>query len=123
VAAVAKRSTYGSTEGYYCDPTPKYAIRRRSSCDRVAVRAFGFEAQLVVPGAGGTVAHAQFVFGHGMIMLGSAGAHGGDYDALVSTPAQAGTNTQSAYVIVEDADAHYAGAKAAGAEMALDIQD
>ena len=86
-------------------------------------RAFGFEAQLVVPGVDGTVAHAQLVFGHGMIMLGSAGAHGGGYDELVSTPAQAGTNTQSAYVIVEDTDAHYAGAKAAGAEMVLDIQD
>ena len=54
---------------------------------------------------------------------GSTGAHGGGYDELVSTPAQAGTNAQSAYVLVEDADAHYAGAKAAGAEMVLDIQD
>lgn len=86
-------------------------------------RAFGFETQLVVPGEGDSIAHAQLVFGHGMIMLGSAGAHGGGYDELVSTPAQAGANTQSAYVIVEDADAHYAAAKAAGAEVVLDIQD
>ena len=86
-------------------------------------RAFGFEKHLVVPGANGTIAHAQLVFGNGMIMLGSAGTHGGGYDALVSTPAEAGTNTQSAYVIVADADAHYAAAKAAGAEMVLDIED
>ncbi len=86
-------------------------------------RAFGFEKHLVVPGAGETIAHAQLVFGNGMIMLGSAGTHGGAYDELVSTPADAGTNTQSAYVIVQDADAHYAGAQAAGAEMVLDIQD
>jgi uncharacterized glyoxalase superfamily protein PhnB len=86
-------------------------------------RAFGFEKQLVVPGEGETIAHAQLVFGHGMIMLGSASTHGGGYDDLVSTPAEAGTNTQSAYVVVEDADAHYASAKAAGAEMVLDIQD
>jgi uncharacterized glyoxalase superfamily protein PhnB len=78
-------------------------------------RAFGFDSQLVVCGEGDTVAHAQLVFGHGMIMLGSAGTHGGGYDDLVSTPTEVGTNTQSAYVIVEDADAHYAGAKAAGA--------
>ena len=75
-----------------------------------------------MPGEGETIAHAQLVFGHGMIMLGSASTHGGGYDDLVSTPAEAGTNTQSAYVIVEDADAHYASAKAAGAEMVLDIQ-
>ena len=86
-------------------------------------RAFGFEKQLVVPGEGETIAHAQLVFGHGMIMLGSASTHGGGYDDLVSTPAEAGTNTQSAYVVVEDADTHYASAKAAGAEMVLDIQD
>ncbi|MEO2198105.1 MAG: VOC family protein [bacterium] len=86
-------------------------------------RAFGFTKQLVVPGEGETIAHAQLVFGHGMIMLGSANTHGGGYDDLVSTPAEAGTNTQSAYVIVDDADAHYAIAKASGAEMVPDIQD
>ena len=35
-------------------------------------RAFGFEKHLVVPGDDGTIAHAQLVFGNGMIMLGSA---------------------------------------------------
>ena len=86
-------------------------------------RACGFEKQLVVPGEGETIAYAQLVFGHSMIMPGSASTHSGGYDDLVSTPAEAGTNTQSAYVIVEDADAHYASAKAAGAKMVLDIQD
>ena len=32
--------------------------------------AFGFERHLVVPGDGGTIAHAQLTFGRGMIMLG-----------------------------------------------------
>lgn len=86
-------------------------------------RACGFEKQLVVLREGETIAHAQLVFGHSMIMPGSASTHSGGYDDLVSTPAEAGTNTQSAYVIVEDADAHYASAKAAGAKMVLDIQD
>ena len=31
----------------------------------------GFEKQLVVPNADGTIAHAQLSFGNGMIMLGS----------------------------------------------------
>ena len=34
-----------------------------------------------------------------------------------------GVETQSAYVIVDDADAIYASAKAAGAEILLDIRD
>ena len=34
-----------------------------------------------------------------------------------------GVGTQSAYVIVEDADAHYARAKAAGAEIVVEIED
>lgn len=34
--------------------------------------AFGFEKHLVMPGENGAIAHAQLVFGNGMIMLGSA---------------------------------------------------
>ena len=87
-------------------------------------RAFGFEKHLVVPGEGDTIAHAQLRFGNGMIMLGSAGKHGGGYDELVKTPAEVGgVNTQAPYVIVEDCDAHYAKARAAGAEIVLDLED
>jgi uncharacterized glyoxalase superfamily protein PhnB len=86
-------------------------------------RAFGFEKQLVVPGEGGTIAHAQLRFGNGMIMLGSAGRHGGGYDELVKTPREAGVATQGTYVIVDDPDAHYRDAVAAGAEIVLDIVD
>ena len=35
-------------------------------------KALGFERHLVVPGEGGGIAHAQPVFGNGMVMLGSA---------------------------------------------------
>ena len=86
-------------------------------------RAFGFEKHLVVPGEGGTIAHAQLRFGNGMIMLGSAGKHGGGYDELVKTPREVGVATQGTYVIVEDPDAHYRDAVAAGAEVVLDIVD
>src|SRR5262245_54142737 len=37
-------------------------------------KAFGFERHFVVPGDNGTIAHAQLVFGSGMIMLGTARA-------------------------------------------------
>ena len=87
-------------------------------------RAFGFEKHLVVPGEGDTIAHAQLTFGRGMIMLGSSGAHGGGFDELVKAPGEVGgIGTQSPYVIVDDADAHLARARAASAEIVLDIED
>ena len=87
-------------------------------------RAFGFEEQLVVPGEAGIVEHAQLRFGNGMIMLGSAGKHGGGYDELVKTPRETGgVATQGLYVIVEDPDTHHERAVAAGAEIVLAIED
>ena len=87
-------------------------------------RAFGFEKHLVVPGEGDTIAHAQLTFGNGMIMLGSAGTHGGGFDEIMKTPAEVGGfETQSAYVIVEDCDAHYERARSAGAEIVMELEN
>ncbi|MGI9382342.1 MAG: VOC family protein [Methyloligellaceae bacterium] len=84
--------------------------------------AFGFLQHLVVPGENGTIAHAQLTFGNGMIMLGS--AREDEFGTLVKVPSDVGgVETQSAYVIVEDADAHYAQAVAAGAEIVMEIAD
>jgi uncharacterized glyoxalase superfamily protein PhnB len=83
-------------------------------------RAFGFEKRMVVPGESGTIAHAELAFGNGMIMLGS--RKDTDYGRLLTEPSQAGAVTQGLYVIVDDADAHYAGAKAAGAEIVIDLK-
>ena len=84
--------------------------------------AFGFEKHLVVPGEDGTIAHAQLVFGNGMVMLGSAGAS--DFDDLQKPPsALGGAVSQSPYIIVDDADTHYARAVAAGAEIVIEIRD
>jgi len=83
--------------------------------------AFGFERHLVVPGEEGRIAHAQLTFGNGMIMLGS--GHGGEYDRLIVDPQTAGAVTQAPYIVVAEVDAHYARAKAAGAEIVLDIAD
>jgi uncharacterized glyoxalase superfamily protein PhnB len=84
--------------------------------------AFGFEKHLVVPGEKGTIAHAQLTFGNGMIMLGS--IKDNEFSRLMKQPDEiGGAETQSAYVVVPDADAHYARAKAAGAEILIDIKD
>ena len=50
-----------------------------------------------------------------MIMLGS--AKDTEYGKLLRRPTQAGGVTMSVYVVVDDADAHFARAKAAEAEI------
>lgn len=82
---------------------------------------FGFARRLVVPGPEGTIRHAQLTLGDGMIMLGS--AQNRDFGPHVKTPHEVGANTQSAYVIVPEIDAHYERAKAAGAEIVMEIED
>lgn len=78
-------------------------------------RAFGFERQFVVPGDDGGIAHAQLRHGAGMIMMGSAGK---------PDPANPWTTAPfGIYVVVEDIDAHYARAKAAGAKIERPLAD
>jgi uncharacterized glyoxalase superfamily protein PhnB len=100
------------------------ALRYRNAAAAIdwLCRAFGFERHLVVPGEGGTITHAQLRFGNGMIMLGSVADT--EFGRLMRQPDEVGgCETQSAYLIVADADAVYARAKAAGAEILLDIKD
>jgi uncharacterized glyoxalase superfamily protein PhnB len=85
-------------------------------------RAFGFEPQLIVPDAHGGIAHAQLRFGNGMVMLGS--LRDDEFGSLMAHPDQTGgRETQSAYIVVDDADAVYAAAKAAGAQIEIEIKD
>lgn len=85
---------------------------------------FGFSKQAVYPDPDGTIAHAQLTFGNGMIMLGSATNKESEWGRLIKQPDEiGGAETQSAYVVVADADAIYARAKAAGAEIVIDIKD
>lgn len=51
-------------------PTLRY--RDAAAAIEWLCKAFGFEKHLVVPGENGAIAHAQLIFGNGMIMLGSA---------------------------------------------------
>jgi uncharacterized glyoxalase superfamily protein PhnB len=100
------------------------ALRYRDAAAAIdwLCRAFGFQRHLVVPDENGKIAHAQLSFGRGMVMLGS--DHEGAYDKLLRHPAEIGQRvTQAPYVIVADPDAHYRQAKAAGAEMVMEIAD
>ena len=80
----------------------------------------GFERRLVVPGENGTVPHAQLTLGNAMIMLGSAFD---DPNAMVVPPTPDGKLTQCAYIVVDDIQAHYERAKAAGANIVVELTD
>ena len=85
-------------------------------------QALGFEQQLVVPDNDGGIAHAQLSFGNGMIMLAS--VIDSEYGRLMKQPGELhGANTQSCYLVVDDADRVYGRALEAGAEIVLDIKD
>ncbi len=84
--------------------------------------AFGF-ARHAVYAEGDVVHHAQLVFGNGMVMLSSARESEPGAWAVSQPEECGGRNTQSPCVIVADTDAHYARAKAAGADIVIDIAD
>jgi uncharacterized glyoxalase superfamily protein PhnB len=82
-------------------------------------RAFGFEVRLKVEGEGGRIEHSELVFGEGLVMVGQAGGRSSRANPLPckSPRSLGGANTQCIMVFVDDADAHCARAKAAGAKI------
>jgi uncharacterized glyoxalase superfamily protein PhnB len=84
--------------------------------------AFGFERHLVVPGANGAVRYAELTFGDGMIILGP--VQDSAFEGPMTQPVDArGLETQICYLFVEDAGDHCTIARAAGAEIVLDIKE
>src|SRR5262249_47994070 len=77
----------------------------------------GFEEHLVVKAEDGSVRYAELTFGNGMIMLGPVDGTGHDK----AEPADIGQ--AETYLFAPDAAAHCDRAKAAGAQILLDIDD
>ena len=75
--------------------------------------AFGFELVMLLEDADGNVAHSQMEFGDSYVMIGQ------EWSADHKSPKSVGgKNTQTVHVQIEgDVDAHFARAKAAGAEI------
>ena len=71
-------------------------------------RAFGFERHAVHEDGEGGIAHAELRFDNGVVMLGS---------AKPPDPANPWTTEPGIYVAVDDVEAHFARARAAGAEI------
>jgi len=84
-------------------------------------RAFDFEKQIAVADGDGAVIYGQMTYRGGLLMLGA--IRDTELDKLMRQPDEVGgAETQSCYIVVEDADQHYAKARAAGAEILLDIK-
>jgi uncharacterized glyoxalase superfamily protein PhnB len=73
-------------------------------------KAFGLEKDEVLAGADGRVNHASMTYGKALLMLGSPGP---DFRG----PRALGHSTANLYVDVEDVEAHYVRAVAAGATI------
>ena len=76
-------------------------------------KAFGFELVMLLEDAEGNVAHSQMEFGDSYVMIGQ------EWSADHKSPKSVGgKNTQTVHVQIDsDVDAHFARAKAAGAEI------
>ena len=87
--------------------------------------AFGFERQAVFVDEAdpAVVHHAQLTLGESMVMLGSARPDETQARHRWRTPGEAGGVTMCVYAIVADLEAHYARARAAGAEIVTELQD
>ena len=84
--------------------------------------AFGFQKHFVATSETGVVHYAQLTFGHAMLML--APVRDTPLGKYMKQPDEiGGAETQSSYLLVSDADAHCARAKASGADVILDIHD
>jgi uncharacterized glyoxalase superfamily protein PhnB len=80
------------------------------------VRVLGFERVSLYEGEGGTVDYAVLRFGTGAIQLSS--PRGGEVEPREHTMGLGGL-----YLVVADADAQYARAKAAGGEITRELVD
>ena len=79
-------------------------------------RAFGFEELLRYTGAEGYVNHAEMKLGEARILMGDPGEQ-------YRNPRELGQDTVGLYVYVDDVDAHFERAKAAGAEVIRPPED
>ena len=84
--------------------------------------AFGFVPHFVARDDGGLIVHAQLTYGNSMVMIGPDN-HSGEFGGLLALPQKMGSTTQCPYIIVDDIDALYARAQAAGAEIIVPLHD
>ena len=93
------------------DISPSYSYADARAAIEWLERAFGFERGMVVED-GDRIMHCELWHGDSCVMLGSK-----------RTEYAPAPGTGWAYVVVDDADAHHARAKEAGAEIVMELTD
>jgi uncharacterized glyoxalase superfamily protein PhnB len=84
-------------------------------------QAFGFERQVAVSDSEGAAIYGQMTYRGSVIMMGA--VRETDLDKLMRQPDEVGdVETQSCYLVVDDADEHCARAQDAGAEIVLELK-
>lgn len=78
--------------------------------------AFGFTEKVRMADENGRVTHAEIAFGDGVVMFGTPGDE-------YKSPKERGGATHLVYVYVDDVDAHFEHAKAAGASIVRAPED
>jgi uncharacterized glyoxalase superfamily protein PhnB len=83
---------------------------------------FGFTRKAVYEGDNGSIMHAELILNGGMIMLGS--EKNDEYQRGFKSPKDLGNiETRSVYIVVENVDAVYERAIAAGATITRPLQE
>jgi uncharacterized glyoxalase superfamily protein PhnB len=80
-------------------------------------RAFDFKVRLKVDGEEGRVTHSELEYGEAVIMVSSVSPE----KRHASPRSVGGVNTQSLFIYVDDVEAHYARARAAGAKITKEL--
>jgi uncharacterized glyoxalase superfamily protein PhnB len=88
---------------------PYLSYRDADAAPRFSEDAFGFTTSVRWDDPGGTLQHAEVTFGEGAVMMGTA--------EHPTAPLEGTSVGQGVYVHVEDVDAHFARAQAAGARV------
>lgn len=99
-------------------PTLIATMRYRDAPKAIAWlgKAFGFTAQFVVPGENGAIMHSQLTLGNAMIMVSSG-------QGPAKRPTSFKDSGFSLYIVVANPDAVHDRAKAAGAEISMELTD
>jgi uncharacterized glyoxalase superfamily protein PhnB len=81
--------------------------------------AFGFSLRIKVPDSSGGIQHSELTFGEAVVMVASERPHGPA--ATRSPKSLQGATTQGLFIYVDDIEAHYTRALAAGAVVVREL--
>jgi uncharacterized glyoxalase superfamily protein PhnB len=99
------------------DIFPAFRYRDARAAIDLLVNAFGFTKRAAYEDDAGIIQHAELSYGDGMVMLGQ------NPDRPDPERLDMPTGGGSAYIVIDDPDAHYARAQAAGVEIVRELRN